>query len=252
MRFAILLSYKGTHYHGWQIQHNKTTVQEVVQSALTTLLRVETEVIGCGRTDTGVHAKYYVAHFDYHGEKKINQDLIYHLNAILPGDIAIDRVLLMNENFHARFDAISRTYEYFIHGYKSPFMDESSYRIRNFDSLPIETLQEAADLLLKYKAFFPFCLSNSGVDHYDVNLLYARWEMIEARRLKFTIQANRFLRGMVRLVTGMCVQVALGQLTKDDVIEAMDYQTLLPKSLSLPAHALYLTEVEYPKGVFLR
>lgn len=243
MRYALTLSYKGTAYEGWQSQPGKITVQSTLENAIKTICREAVEIVGCGRTDSGVHAKYYVAHFDLSHE--LPKDFVYHLNAILPADIAIQETKIVQDDFHARYDAMSRTYEYYIHGYKSPFIDQSSYRLKKFEYLSVRYLQESADILLLYHSFFPFCLSNSGVENYNVQLIKAKWEETELQKLKFTIQANRFLRGMVRLVVGMCINVACGQITKEDVINALNDQKPLIKSLSVPAHGLYLTAVDY-------
>jgi len=246
MRYAIILAYNGRKYEGWQTQPGKPTVQSALEEALTILCRTQIEVVGCGRTDSGVHAKVYTAHFDWN--QQIPSDFVYHLNAILPPDIAIALVKLMSDDFHARYHALSRTYEYYIHGFKSPFIDQYSYRIKQFEKLDLVKLQSAADILRDYDSFFPFCISNSGVKNYNVKLDLAQWEKIEEGRLKFTIRANRFLRGMVRLVTGMCINVSLDQLTLEQVRSAMDQQIFLPKSLSLPAHGLYLTQIEYKQN----
>jgi tRNA pseudouridine38-40 synthase len=243
MRYAIALAYNGEKYEGWQIQPGRPTIQSALQAAMTTLCRNQLEVVGCGRTDSGVHAKEYIAHFDLN--EALPKDFVYHLNAILPQDIAIKEIKMVSDDFHARYDAISRTYEYYLHGFKSPFIDQLSFRIKQFDRLNPILLQSAADLLLHYDEFFPFCISNSNVDNYKVKLILAKWELIEKGKLKFTIKANRFLRGMVRLITGMCVNVALEQLTLEQVKLSLDQQVILPKSLSLPPHGLYLVNVEY-------
>lgn len=243
MRYAITLAYNGEKYEGWQIQPGKPTVQSALQEGLTILCRTQIEVVGCGRTDSGVHAKEYTAHFDWIDE--VPSNFAYHLNAILPPDIAINQVKLVADHFHARYDALSRTYEYYIHGFKSPFIDPYSCRIKQFEKLDLNQLQSAAELLLEYDSFFPFCISNSGVQNYNVQLEFVRWEWIEQGRMKFTIRANRFLRGMVRLVTGMCINVSLDQLTLAQVKSALDQQKRLTKSLSLPPHGLYLVQVKY-------
>ncbi len=247
MRYAIMLAYNGTKYEGWQFQPGRLTVQSALQEALSKWCRAQIDVVGCGRTDSGVHAKEYTAHFDL--DEELPKDMVYHLNAILPPDIAIAAIKLVSDDFHARYDALSRTYEYYLHGFKSPFIDTFSYRVKQFDKLDLTKLQSAADLLLNYEQFFPFCISNSGVNNYNVRLEQAKWEKMEAGRLKFTIKANRFLRGMVRLITGMCVKVALDQLTLDQVRSSLNQQIILPKSLSLPPHGLYLVRVEYLKGL---
>jgi tRNA pseudouridine38-40 synthase len=220
------------------------TVQQTIEKSLSTLLRNEISILGCGRTDTGVHAKKYVFHFDTTDD--LPKDFEYHLNAILPVDIAVYKVAQVPEDFHARFSAQSRRYEYHIHGFKSPFIDQLSYRYKFFDQLDLIKLQSAADVLKGHHSFFPFCISKSGTGNYEVDMHECKWTIPREGHLLFTISANRFLRGMVRLITGMCLNSAIGQITLHDVKASLDSQTLLPKSLSIPSHGLYLAEVNYP------
>ncbi|MEP7322351.1 MAG: tRNA pseudouridine(38-40) synthase TruA [Saprospiraceae bacterium] len=248
MRYAVECNYNGSKYQGWQSQPHKITVQQAIEKSCSTFLRSNIEITGCGRTDTGVHAKKYVFHFDL--ESDLPKDFVYHLNAILPPDIAFSNVAKVPDEFHARFSATQRTYEYHIHGFKSPFIDQLSYRFRFFDKLNLAKLQEAADLLKTFDSFFPFCLSDSGNENYKVNLTDVRWTILQEGQLLFTISANRFLRGMVRLITGMCLNVAIGQLSLDEVRSSLIDQKLLSKSLSIPSHGLYLTEINYPDILF--
>jgi tRNA pseudouridine38-40 synthase len=248
MRYAVQCTYNGSKYQGWQSQPHTITVQQSIEKSCSTFLRTNIEITGCGRTDSGVHAKKYVFHFDF--ESELPKDFVYHLNAILPPDIAFNKVILVPDEFHARYSATQRSYEYLIHGFKSPFMDQLSYRFRFFDKLDQAKLQEAADLLKAFNTFYPFCLSDSGNENYSVNVSEVCWTAPHQGQLIFTISANRFLRGMVRLITGMCLNVAIGQLTIDEVRSSLIHQTLLSKSLSIPAHGLYLTEIIYPEIIF--
>lgn len=248
MRYAAECAYNGAQYQGWQSQPHQITVQQTIEKSIATLLRIETEILGCGRTDTGVHAKKYVFHFD--AEKDLPKDFEYHLNAILPPDISIHQIRSVPDDFHARYSALARSYEYHLHGYKSPFIDQLSYRYKFFDHLNLNDLQSAADLLKEFHSYFPFCLSKSGSEHYQVDIKEVIWSIPQAGHLLLSITANRFLRGMVRLVTGMCVNVAIGQLTIETVRNSLLNQTLLPKSLSIPAQGLYLTEVMYQEKIF--
>ncbi len=245
MRFLLECSFKGLDYQGWQSQPHAITVQETLEKSIATLLHLPAiQVAGCGRTDSGVHAKKYYAHFDYINE--LADDFVYHLNAILPRSIAVRQVTAVSDDFQARYDAYRRTYEYHLHGLKSPFLDEVSFYFKQFDRLNIPALQQAADVLKAYDLFYPFCLSDSGLKNYKVEIFTVLWEQSEDKKLKFTISANRFLRGMVRLITGMCINVSLRKISLDEVRTALLHQTLLPQSLSLPPHGLFLVEIKYP------
>lgn len=245
MRYFIECSYDGTPFQGWQKQPGLPTVQETLEQKLQVLLKTPViDIVGCGRTDTGVHALRYVAHFDFDGH--IEPDLIYHWNAILPAEIAVKSIRPVAETAHARFDATTRTYHYFIHGLKSPFLINKSFFYKQFSLLKIEELQQAAQLLRTHSAYFPFCLSQSGAKNYNVVFKQLEWKMSGDQGLMFSITANRFLRGMVRLIVGMCINVAIGQLKAKEVIQSLERQELLPKSWSVPPYGLYLVNIEYP------
>jgi tRNA pseudouridine38-40 synthase len=246
MRYFIECSYDGTPFQGWQKQPGKPTVQESLEQKLQVLLKnTETDIVGCGRTDTGVHALRYVAHFDFDGQ--IEPDLIYHWNAILPAEIAVKSITPVSETAHARFDATARTYQYFMHGQKSPFLINKSFFYKQFSVLKMEELQQAAQMLKAYTAYYPFCLSQSGTKNYNVELKQLDWRLNGEQGLVFSITANRFLRGMVRLIVGMCINVAIGQLKASEVIQSLERQQLLPKSWSVPPYGLYLADIEYPE-----
>ncbi len=245
MRYFLECSYDGTPFQGWQKQPGKLTIQETLEQKLQILLKKpDTAIVGCGRTDSGVHALSYIAHFD--AESELEPGLIYHLNAILPPEIAIRQIFKVGDEAHARYDAMARTYQYHIHGVKSPFLIHKSFFYNRFDQLRTEDLQRAAQLLLNYSSFYPFCLSRSGVKNYSVLISHADWNCTAEGELTFSITANRFLRGMVRLIVGMCINRALGHLEEADVIQSLDGQHLLTKSWSVPSYGLYLTGVTYP------
>ncbi len=246
MRYFIECSYDGTPFQGWQKQPVKPTVQETLEQKLRILLKTtEIDIVGCGRTDTGVHALRYVAHFDF--DRDIQPDLIYHWNAILPAEIAVKSIIPVAASAHARFDATARTYNYFIHGLKSPFLINKSFFYKQFYLLKLEDLQQAAQLLKDYSAYYPFCLSQSGAKNYNVEIKQLDWKINGEQGLVFSITANRFLRGMVRLIVGMCINVAIGQLKAADVVQSLEHQELLLKSWSVPPYGLYLVNVEYPE-----
>ncbi len=243
-RYFLTLSYRGTRYNGWQIQPNASSVQETLETALSTILRQKIEVTGCGRTDTGVHARYYVAHFDAVGE--LPPTFLNGLNSLLPEDIAVFDINPVAHTAHARFDAIERSYAYHISFRKDPFLTETAWFYPQFKQLDLDKMAEIANLLPQYDAFFPFCKTNSGLDNYHCTLKTAHWEILpNARGLVFHITANRFLRGMVRLIVGACVQAGTGQLSVADIKDALDQQSRLPKSLSAPPQGLFLTSVKY-------
>jgi tRNA pseudouridine38-40 synthase len=248
VRYFITLAYRGTNYIGWQRQPKGTSVQGTLEAALTTVMRQPIEITGCGRTDTGVHATYYIAHFD--ADAPVPDSLLRSLNGLLPFDIAVYSVRLMHDTAHARFDAHERAYEYQISLRKDPFRLDTAWFLPTADHLDLDLLNAAAQLLLNYTEFATFCKTNSDVDTYKCDLRAAYWERgAEGQLLVFHIVANRFLRGMVRLIVGACVSVAKSQLTLDDLRQALDAQKPLAKNLSVPAHGLALTRIEYPYEV---
>lgn len=209
------------------------------------LLDHSIEVTGCGRTDAGVHASQYFLHFDW--EQDFPKDFQKRLNRMLPPDIAIRRIFEVAPDAHARFDAVRRSYEYHIILDKNPFQTLTVWHFPFFEKLDLEKTLAAAALLLNYKEFQPFCKSNTDVHTMECDLLRSEWVFDpEKRTLTYHISANRFLRGMVRLIVGMCLNVGLGKLTLEEVRAALDSQTLLKKSWSVPGEGLSLTEVKYP------
>ena len=245
MRYFLTLSYKGTHFAGWQVQPTAPSVQATLEAALETILREKTPVTGCGRTDAGVHARYFVAHFD--AKSDLPPTLLNSLNSLLPEDIAIHHIRVVAEDSHARFDAFERAYEYHISLKKDPFSTQTAWHYPMYVHLNFEKMQEMTAILLHFSDFFPFCKTNSNVEHYRCALKQAIWEkQPEQEQWIFHIRANRFLRGMVRLMVGASIQVGRGQLDISQVEEALQKQIALPKSLSVPPHGLFLTDVKYP------
>lgn len=245
MRHFIHLSYLGKNYNGWQIQPNAPSVQAVIEQELSKILRKPIEIIGCGRTDTGVHASEYYAHFDI--EDELPTYFLSSLNQLLPNDIAIHRVIAVADDAHTRFDAIKRSYQYHITGKKSPFDTDIATIVYNFDVLNKEKMQEAAAILLEYKEFFPFCKSNHDAKTLRCDLYRSEWEWdLENKKAIYHISANRFLRGMVRLIVGMCLKIGEEKITLEELREALDKQILLKKATSAKPEGLFLTEVKYP------
>jgi tRNA pseudouridine38-40 synthase len=245
MRYFIELSYHGKNYNGWQIQPNAPSVQETIQQAIFTITRENVEITGCGRTDTGVHAKQYFAHVDL--EKTLPPHFLARLNKVLPIDISIHRWIEVAPDAHTRFDAYHRAYEYYIDGRKNPFNHEIATFIYNFKELDREKMQAAAKLLLAFQEFAPFCKSDHDAKTLICTLYESEWIWYEAeQRAVYRIAANRFLRGMVRLIVGMCLNVGAGKITLAEVRTALENQTLLPKSSSAAPQGLFLTDIKYP------
>ena len=242
MRFFITLSFDGTNYHGWQIQPNSDSVQQRLQEALSTLLRQPIEVVGAGRTDTGVHARMMVAHFDW--EELIDgKQLAYKLNKFLPQDIAVQEVRLVDEEKHARFSATSRTYHYFIHMRKDPFQQAYSWQVPF--KLDFEKMNEAAKVLLEYRDFTSFSKVNTDTKTNLCDVKEAFWEEIAPDRWRFTITANRFLRNMVRAIVGTLVEVGRGRLSPEDVRRIIEAKDRCSAGESVPAKGLFLVDIKY-------
>ena len=241
MRYFIEFAYNGKNYHGWQYQPNSITVQEVLNKALSTLLKKEIDVTGAGRTDTGVHAAQMYAHFDY--EEAINSDyLTQKLNSFLPKDIVVYRLIAVHEDAHARFDATSRTYEYHIHTFKDAFINEGSWF--HFHPLDVSKMNEAATILFEYKDFKCFSKTHTDVRTYNCVIKEAYWEQ-KGNKLIFTVSADRFLRNMVRAIVGTLVNVGLGRITLQDFRDIIESRDRKKAGFSVPAHGLYLTKVTY-------
>lgn len=245
MRYFLTLAYHGNAFMGWQKQPDSISVQETLEKSIETLLQQPTAITGCGRTDTGVHARYYVAHFD--AEQPLPERFLIGLNAVLPPSIAVFSVHLMHTDAHARYDAYERSYRYYISLHKDPFRTETAWFYPQHKKLDINRMQALAELLPNYKAFYPFCKSYSGVTHYNCAMKSAEWRLNPSEyTLEFEITANRFLRGMVRLIVGTSIQVGIGQIPLEAVVEALETQKPLEKRLSVPPEGLFLTDVKYP------
>lgn len=245
MRYFAELAYNGTSYFGWQRQPQQISVQEVIENALSTILNTPITVMGCGRTDTGVHAKQYYLHFDVNDE--LPQRFIGRINKFLPKDIAIFHFIRVPDDAHTRFDAFHRAYEYHINLRKNPFGQHTAYQFPFYAHLDVQKMQAATKLLLDYAEFAPFCKTNHDAKTMKCDLKRAEWIIDEAHyKMIFHIAANRFLRGMVRLIVGMSLRVGLGKIELTAVKKALDDQSPLKGSWSAPAQGLYLTDIRYP------
>jgi tRNA pseudouridine38-40 synthase len=243
-RYFLELAYNGTRLSGWQRQLNAPSVQSTIEDALRLILRQPLlEIVGCGRTDTGVHAAEYFAHFDFEGD--FPTSFLERANKLVGTDIVLKAVHEVEPEAHARFDAVRRSYNYHLIFQKNPFATETAWHFPFAKRLDREKMQKTADLLRGYAEFAPFCKTNSDAQTMLCDISEAEW-IFTGDGAIFTISSNRFLRGMVRLVVGACVNVGLGQSTLDDVKHALDTQTPLIKSYSVPPTGLFLSRVVYP------
>ncbi|MFI3277738.1 MAG: tRNA pseudouridine(38-40) synthase TruA [Rikenellaceae bacterium] len=243
MRYFIELRYKGTNYCGWQRQNNDITIQGCIEDALSKLLRSKIEITGAGRTDAGVHASHYVAHFDHTNEAIDCQQLCYKLNVILPPDIAIKSVYPVDTELHARFSATMREYTYIIEPQKNPFSRELSWQY--YVTLDIENMNRAADYLLKHNDFTSFAKLNSNNKTNICDVSYAEWHTSPKGELIFTIRADRFLRNMIRAIVGTLVDVGRGKYTHEDFNDIILSCDLSRASGSAPAQGLFLSDIKY-------
>ncbi len=248
LRYFIELSYKGTNYHGWQVQPNAISIQELLNTALSTIFRASINVVGAGRTDTGVHAEQLFAHVDFDEAIK-TEEVIYKLNSILPSDIVIENIINVADNAHARFDAISRSYEYRIFLGRNPFLIDTTWQFNN-KKLNIVKMNEAAEILLTYTNFQCFSRANSNVKTYNCDVRRAEWIVID-KMLIFYITADRFLRNMVRAIVGTLIEVGLEKLTLEEFKQIIDSKNRGNAGTSAPSQGLFLTQVAYPKTVFI-
>lgn len=246
MRWRIHLRFLGMRYAGWQRQPAAPSVQEELEKAFSVILREPIAVTGCGRTDAGVHARHYVAHMDAVGEFDPSR-LVYQVNAILPPDIALCELLPAASDFHARFDATARLYRYYLHFRKDPFLAGRSMYFPRPSLLHPELLHQTAGLLLAYDRFKPFCKTGSDARHFLCTMMTSHWT-IDAEGGVYTVQANRFLRGMVRLIVGTCLQVGTGKMSVEEIRLALERQTPLAQAWRVPADGLFLEEVTYREG----
>ena len=251
MRYFLELAYNGTRLCGWQRQPNAPSVQQTIEDVFSMVLRQQIEITGCGRTDTGVHASQYFAHFDF--ALDFPKNFLERVNRLVGNDIALKIIIPVEDTNHARFDATSRSYQYIISFEKSPFFTETEWFFTHKDRLDFEKMQKAADLLCShpdssgrgYAEFAPFCKTHSDAQTMRCEVTRSEW-IFEDDKAVFHISANRFLRGMVRLIVGMCINVGLGHLRLEDVIEALDKQETLKKSYSVPPTGLFLADIKYP------
>ncbi len=247
-RYFVYLAYDGTAYHGWQIQPNGVSVQEVLMRSLSTCLRQEIAVVGAGRTDTGVHAKLMVAHFDYEGTLDTLR-LTDKLNRLLPRDISVYKIVEVKPDAHARFSATSRTYKYYITTVKNPF--RRNYTFRLITPPDIDKMNEAAQLLFRYTDFTSFSKLHTDVKTNNCRIMRAEWTPCGDNEWVFTIQADRFLRNMVRAIVGTLIDVGRGKLTLDGFCRVIEQKDRCQAGTSMPGNALFLVDITYPDDLFV-
>ena len=248
LRYFVELSYNGKDYHGWQQQPNAISIQEVIENALTVLIGDKTTVVGCGRTDAGVHALQYYLHFDT-GLNIETSKLKFRLNAFLPYSVSIHQVFLVMENDHARFDAVSRSYEYRIFLGKNPFLLDTTWQVKN-QVYDLDLMNAASKILYNFRNFKAFSKSKTDVKTYDCDVSRAEW-MINGSHLTFYITANRFLRNMVRAVVGTLVDIGDGRTSIEQFKTIIESRNRSLAGASVPAKGLFLTKVTYPKSIFI-
>ncbi|CAN5323912.1 tRNA pseudouridine(38-40) synthase TruA [soil metagenome] len=247
MRFFLEITYKGTAYHGWQIQKNAVSVQEVLNKTLSKVLGEKVETIGSGRTDTGVHALQQFVHLD--SEKDLGEETyLYKFNRMLPLDISIQAIHTVTDEANARFDAISRNYEYRINSVKDPFLQDLCYFY--FKEVDVEKMNLAADILLKKHNFESFSKVKTEVNHFLCNITRAEW-VRKNEKLTFFVSADRFLRGMVRTLVGTLLNVGLHRISVNDFEEIIESKDRKKAGRAAPAQGLFYTKVIFPDHIFL-
>ena len=242
MRYFIEISYLGTNYHGWQSQPNAITIQEITENCLSKILNNPVKLVAAGRTDAGVHAKQMYAHFDSNMTINDKKSFEHKFNSFLPKDIVVKKLILVNDNAHARFDALFREYEYHISLIKNPFEIDIAYFFKK--PLDVKKMNKCCDIMLQYTNFKSFSKSKTDVKTYDCKIYEAKW-MLNENSLIFKIKADRFLRNMVRAIVGTLIEIGLGKITQKEfklIIEKKDRKLA---GFSVPAHALFLKKIDY-------
>ena len=244
MRYFIELAYDGTHFFGWQRQPKQISIQQVLEETFSMILKDKIELTGCGRTDTGVHAKQYFAHFDYHllFPDTYCEKLIHKLNSFLPKEIVIYKIFQVNDEFHARFSALKRAYKYYVQTAKNPFQMQFSHRV--FEKLNVEDMNIAASLLIGNQDFTSFSKLHTDVNNNFCNVESAFWKQ-RGEQIVFIITANRFLRNMVRSVVGTLLLVGKGKISIEDFKDIINQKNRCKAGVSVPANALFLERVDY-------
>jgi len=243
-RYFLELAYFGKPFVGWQSQPNGSSVQATIEKTLSVILQSDIKVMGCGRTDAGVHASQFYLHFD--GPISLPGNFLDRINKMIGWSIAFRQIHKVLPNAHVRFDATQRSYTYYLTGIKNPFNKDISTFFSSMNQLDFDLMQDSVQLLLDYNEFFPFCKTNSDAQTMLCDLKRSEWIKKNDHDWEFHITSNRFLRGMVRLIVGMSLKVGQGKMSLSTVKNAMESQNMIEKSYSAPAEGLFLSEVKYP------
>lgn len=248
-RYFLEVSYKGTNYSGFQTQKNSNTIQDEIEKALRVLIKERIVLTGSSRTDAGVHALQNFFHFDTDrlDRKQLKEKYVYNLNAILPDDIAVKKIMEVHEDSHSRFDAVSREYKYYITQKKNPFVKDKAFYFPY--TLDIEKMNLVAKEIMKYEDFTSFSKRNTQVKTFKCILIQSKW-IIENDLLIYHVKGNRFLRGMVRALTATMLRVGRGKISTDEFHSIIKAKDCTKASFGVPPHGLFLTSVEYPSGYF--
>ena len=248
-RYFIFISFKGTYYHGWQIQPNSVTVQKILDEALCVVLNEKISTIGAGRTDTGVHASFFCAHFDSISPDLLTLgNLIFRLNQYLPVDISVNSIKKVFPDANARYSAVSRTYKYYISRIKDPFLDSSSWYL--YDKIEVIEMNKACRIIFNHLDFTSFSRLHSGTKSNICKIYDAGWKESD-NRLVFTIKADRFLRNMVRAIVGTMVEIGSGKMDLKEFEEIILAKDRCKAGKSAPAKGLFLVDIEYPEEIFI-
>jgi tRNA pseudouridine38-40 synthase len=244
-RYFVHLAYNGARYHGWQVQENASSVQQVITQAIELIWKVKINLVGCGRTDTGVHAKDFYAHYELDEVKSQDEldEMTFRLNRYLPDDIVIYRIFPVPDYLHARFSAISRTYKYYVHTRKDPFLNDVSWFVHS--PCDVNVMNEGAALLLGTMDYTSFSKLHSSAKTNICTVKKAEWERVD-QQLTFTITADRFLRNMVRAIVGTLMELGQGKISLEDLRKIVEGKDRSLAGESVPAKGLFLTEVRYP------
>ena len=249
LRYFIFISYKGTSYHGWQIQPNSVTVQKLLDSALSAILSEKITTTGAGRTDSGVHALVFCAHFESSSsDLDSRKNLVYKLNRYLPEDISVSKIRKVIPDAHARFSTLSRTYRYVISREKNPFSEGSSWYLHG--DISIEEMNKSAQILLDHTDFTSFSRLHSGAKTNNCRIIQTGWDQ-KGDQLIFSIKADRFLRNMVRAIVGTMVEIGFGKIDHGEFNEIIIAKDRAKAGKSSPAKGLFLAEIEYPENIFI-
>lgn len=249
-RYFLYISYKGTSYHGWQVQPGEITVQKTLDDALSLILGEKIATTGAGRTDTGVHARFFCAHIDSsHNDLVTRNNLIFRINRFLPKDISVNSIRKVIPDAHARFSALSRTYCYYITRVKNPFLEDSSWYL--YGDLDIDLMNQSCRILEKHHDFTSFSRLHTDVKTNNCKIFFSEWKDEGKDKLIFTIKADRFLRNMVRSIVGTMIEVGQKKLSPDDFNAIIEARNRCKARQSAPAKGLFLTDIEYSDVLFI-